>query len=428
MSEAPQGALHGLRVLDLGHVLAGPFAGTLLADLGADVIKVEHPARGDTLRTLGPKQDGVPLWWKVAGRNKRSLTLDLSADSGRAVLLSLVRESDALIENFRPGTLERWGLGPDRLWEANERLVILRISGFGQTGSGFGRPGFGRVGEALSGVVNLTGEADGRPLHPGFSLGDATTGLMGAFGILAALNATRQTGRGDVIDLALFEPLFRMVEWQIPLAEKLGRVIKRQGNRFPIGYAVGGSYEAADGKWVTISAATDAAITQVLRLVGGDALARDSRFSSFDARSEEGHMEQIDRWIAEWVETRPADLALRMLHERDVAAGLVYDAAMMLEDEYLHERESIIEVADGELGSMRMPGVVPRLAHRPGSIRWAGPKLGEHNAEILQDLLGLSVEDVADLRRAGVIRDDDGDPGGADEPARLPPLNATQRP
>ena len=412
MSEASDGPLDGLRVLDLGHVLAGPFAGTLLADLGADVIKVEHPERGDSLRTLGPKQDGVPLWWKVAGRNKRSLTLDLSVGPGRDLLLDLAAESDALIENFRPGTLERWGLGPDRLWERNERLVILRISGFGQNGSGFGRPGFGRVGEALSGMVNLTGEADGRPLHPGFSLGDATTGMMGALGILAGLNAVRETGRGDVIDLALFEPLFRMIEWQIPLADKLGRVIKREGNRFPIGYAVGGSYEALDGRWVTISAATETAITQVLHLVGGDELALDSRFSTFDARSEADHMEQIDRRLAEWVQVRPADEALRILHERDVAAGLVYDAGMMLEDEYLQEREAIVEVADSELGSMRMPGVVPRFARNAGSVRWAGSRLGEHNSEILRELLGMSDDEIDALRRAHVIRD------GDDPPAR----------
>lgn len=405
MPEAPRGPLAGLRVLDLGHVLAGPFAGTLLADLGADVVKVEHPERGDSLRTLGPQRDGVPLWWKVAGRNKRSLALDLRVDAGRDVLLRLAAVSDALIENFRPGTLERWRLGPEELWRANERLVILRISGFGQTGSGLGRPGFGRVGEAQSGLVNLTGEPDGRPLHPGFSLGDATTGMMGAFGILAAIHAAGRSGRGDVIDLALFESLFRMIEWQIPLAEQLGRVITRQGNRFPIGYAVGGSYQTADSRWVAVSAATETAIAQVLRLVGGDDLADDPRYASFDARSHADHMDEIDRRIARWVRTRSADEALRALHEHDVAAGLVYDAAMMLEDEYLREREAIAEVADPDLGSLRMPGVVPRFERQAGRIRWAGPSLGAHNAELLRELAGLSDAEIDELRDAGVIRE-----------------------
>jgi formyl-CoA transferase len=229
--------------------------------------------------------------------------------------------------------------------------------------------------------------------------------MMGALGILAGLLAVRETGRGDVIDLALFEPLFRMIEWQLPLAEKLGRVISRQGNRFPIGYAVGGSYEAGDGRWVTISAATDSAIRQVLRLVGGDDLAHDARFATFDARSEADHMEQIDRRVAEWVRVRTADEALGILHEHDVAAGLVFDAGMMLEDDYLRQRQAIVDVEDDELGSLRMPAVVPRFARNAGSVRWAGSRLGEHDGEILQDLLGLSDEEVAELRRTGVVRD-----------------------
>jgi crotonobetainyl-CoA:carnitine CoA-transferase CaiB-like acyl-CoA transferase len=401
MSDA--GALSDIRVLDLGHVLAGPFAGTLLADLGADVIKVEHPQRGDTLRRLGPRSDGVPLWWKVAGRNKRSLALDLRLPAGRDVLLELAAKSDALIENFRPGTLERWGLAPDQLWEVNSRLVILRISGFGQDGSGAGRPGFGRVGEALSGAVNLTGESDGQPLHVGFSLGDATSGMMGAFGVLAALHEARRSGRGDVVDVALFESLFRMIEWQLPMAEKLGRNTSRQGNQFPIGYAVGGSYAAADGRWVTVSAATEAAIAALLRLVGGDALATDPRYADFDARSEGDHMEQIDRAIAAWIGARSPDEVLRELTEHDVAAGLVYDPSMMLADPYLRERGAIIEVEDSELGSLRMPGVVPRLKRSGGSVRWAGPRLGEHSDEILGELLGFSEQQIDALRREGVV-------------------------
>ena len=400
---AASGPLTGFRVIDLGHVLAGPFAATLLGDLGADVIKVENPERGDTIRTLGPRHEGVSLWWKVGGRNKRSLTLDLRAPQAREILLRLVDVSDALVENFRPGTLERWGIGPDVLRERNPGLVVLRISGFGQGEPG--RPGFGRVGEAMSGAVNLTGERDGRPLHVGFSLGDATTGLMGAFGVACALLARERSGRGDVIDLALFEPLFRMIEWQLPIAEKLGTVISRQGNAFPIGYAVGGSYRAADGRWVTISAATQESIATVLELVGGDEMRDDPRFASFEARTAPGHMDAIDGAVAAWIAERDATEAVRILQAKDVAVGLVYDGGMVLEDEFFAARGAAVSVEDAELGSLRMPGVVPKFTERSGSVRWAGPRLGEHNEEILSGLLGLSREDVARLRRAGIVRE-----------------------
>jgi crotonobetainyl-CoA:carnitine CoA-transferase CaiB-like acyl-CoA transferase len=400
---ASDGPLTGFRVLDLGHVLAAPFAATLLADLGADVIKVEHPERGDTIRTLGPQYEHVSLWWKVAGRNKRSLTLDLRAPAARDILLRLVDRSDALVENFRPGTLERWQIGPDVLRARNPGLVVLRISGFGQ--AEHGRPGFGRVGEAMSGAVNLTGERRGRPLHVGFSLADATTGLMGAFAVASALLGRERTGRGDVIDLALFEPLFRMIEWQIPIAEKLGRVIRRQGNAFPIGYAVGGSYPAADGRWVTISAATEASIRNVLEIVGGETMRDDARFADFEARSEPGHMEEIDRRVAAWIAERDADEVVRALQQRDVAVGLVFDAGMMLDDAFFAERGAIVAVDDPDLGSLSMPGVVPKLAERPGQVRWAGPRLGEHDEEILCGLLGLSGEEVAELREQGIVRE-----------------------
>jgi formyl-CoA transferase len=396
------GPLVGLRVLDLGHVLAGPFAATLLADLGADVIKVEDPRRGDTIRSLGPQHEGVPIWWKVAGRNKRSLTLKLSTERGRALLLQLVAEMDILIENFRPGTLERWSLGPEILWERNPRLVILRISGFGQGPEGAQRPGFGRVGEAMSGAVHLTGEADGRPLHVGFSLGDATTGLLGAVGVLAALRSRDQTGRGEIVDVALFEALFRMIEWQLPMAEQLGAPVHRAGNAFPIGYAVGGSYKAADERWVTISAATEASIRAVLSIVGGSELAEDARFADFAARTEPGRMEQIDHYVAQWIAAHDSQDAIRIFGEADVAAGLVYDATMILRDQFFRERGAVVSVPDAELGELSMPGVVPHLTRQPGTIRWAGPRLGEHNDEILRDL-GLGDDEIGELLEEGVI-------------------------
>lgn len=402
------GALAGIRVLDLGHVVAGPFAGAMLGDFGAEVIKIEDPRRGDTIRALGPKHKESPIWWKVAGRNKKSVALDLRTEKGREILAGLAKTADVIVENFRPGTLERWNLGPEQLAETNPGLIVLRISGLGQ---GSRAPGFGRIGEAMSGVVNLTGETEGRPLHVGFSLGDATTGLMGAFGVLAALHARSQTGRGQVIDLALFEALFRMVEWQLPIADKLGEVIRRRGNVFPIGYAVGGAFQTSDGHWVSVSAATGDAITRMLELVGGDELMNDPDLAHFEGRSRAGNMERIDRRLSEWIGARTSAEVLEEMEAADLVAGSVYDAAMMLADPYFREREAIVEVDDTEVGRMTMPGVVPKLSENPGSVRWAGPRLGQHTREVLGQVLDLSADEVAGLHEAGVVLVDDV-PGG----------------
>jgi formyl-CoA transferase len=399
----PAGPLSDLRVLDLGHVVAGPFAGSLLGDLGADVIKIEDPKRGDTIRTLSPKHEGVPLWWKVAGRNKRSVALDLREPSGREILLRLVEVSDVLIENFRPGTLVRGGLGVDVLHEAKPGLVVLRISGFGQQSVYADRPGYGRIGEAMSGAVNLTGDADGRPYHVGFSLGDATTGLMGALGVLAALHGRQRHAEGEVVDVALFEGLFRMIEWQLPMAEQRGEVVHRQGNRLPIGYAVAGSWQAADSRWLSISAATERSIQRVLRVVRGEDVPPDPRFVDVEARSRPGHMALLDEAIGAWVASLPAEAVVDAFAGSDVAVGLVYDAEMMLNDPFYRERGSVIEVEDAELGTMSMPGVIPKLHARPGSVRWAGPTLGQHTDEVLGELLGLDGAALDALRQRGVV-------------------------
>ncbi len=411
MSDSPPadlsaGPLGDIRVLDLGHVVAGPFAGTLLGDLGADVIKIEEPTHGDTIRVLGPQFDGHPLWWKISGRNKRSVALDLRTESGREILVKLASSVDVLVENFRAGTFERWGIGPDVLLERNPGLIMLRISGYGQGPGGAGRPGYGRVGEAVSGVVNLTGESDGKPLHVGFSLGDTTTGLMGTVGVLAALHARELTGRGQVIDLALFESLFRMIEWQVPLAHKLGQVIRRRGNVFPIGYAVGGSFQAADGRWVTISTATAGAISRLLRVVGGAEMERDPDFADFEARTRPGNMERIDKKIGEWVGQYTSVEAIERLEAEDIVVSLVYDATMMMEDSLIAERDDIVEFDDPDIGAIKMPGVVPKLSETPGSIRSTGARLGQHTADVLRDLLALDDEEIASLEAEGVIRTD----------------------
>ncbi len=400
-----RGPLSGLRVLDLGHVIAGPMAGTLLGDLGADVIKIEDPKTGgDTLRRLSPLHNDAPVWWKVSGRNKRSVAIDLRTDQGRDLVLGLAECADVFIENFRPGALEGFGLGPDVLRERSPRLVLLRVSGFGRGPLGRDRPGFGRVGEAMSGAANLTGEPDGPPMHVGFSLGDATSGLMGAFGILAALRARDETGEGDVIDLALFETLFRLIEWQLPFAELLNHVVRRRGNRFPTGYAVAGSYLARDGRWVTVSTATDRGIEQLLRAAGGDALAEDPRFASVEERLIDDRLEQIDAALADWIGRTDAEDVIGALEGSGVAVGDVYDAAMMLDDPLFAEREAIVEVEDEQAGdAIPMPAVVPKLANHPGAVRWAGPPLGAHTDEVLSELLGLGEDRLAALRESGAI-------------------------
>jgi formyl-CoA transferase len=392
-------------VIDMGHVVAGPFAGTLLADLGADVIKVEDPKTGgDTIRRLSPSHNDAPLWWKVAGRNKRSVAINLREDAGRDLVLDLVEHADVLIENFRPGTLERFGLGPDVLAERNPRLVLLRISGFGQGPLGQGRPGFGRVGEAMSGAANLTGNPDGPPMHVGFSLGDATSGLMGAFGVLAALRSRDETGKGDIVDIALFETLFRLIEWQLPLADLLDQVVTRRGNRYPTGFAVAGSYRSRDGRWITVSAATDRGVAQLLREVGGDELADDSRYVDVAARAIGDRLEQIDRAVDAWIGRMDADAIMSALEGTDVAVGEVYDAAMMLDDPTFVEREAVVAIDDEQAGApISMPGVVPKLKERPGEVRWAGPALGAHTDEVLAGLLGLDGRQLAVLREQGAI-------------------------
>jgi formyl-CoA transferase len=404
------GPLGDIRVLDLGHVVAGPFAGTLLGDLGADVIKVEEPVHGDTIRVLGPQFGGQPLWWKISGRNKRSVALDLRKEAGREILVRLASSVDVLIENFRAGTFERWGIGPEVLLDRNPRLIMLRISGYGQGPGGTGRPGYGRVGEAVSGAVNLTGESDGKPLHVGFSLGDTTTGLMGTVGVLAALHARALTGHGQVIDLALFESLFRMIEWQVPLAQKLGQVIRRRGNVFPIGYAVGGSFRTADGQWVTISTATAGAISRLLRVVGGTEMERDPDFADFAARTRPGNMERIDEKIGQWVGQYTADEAIARLEAEDIVVSLVYDATMMLEDSLIAERDDIVELEDPDIGAIKMPGVVPKLSATPGSVRSTGARLGQHTQEVLAEFLGMHEEEFEALERQGVIRRDSSQP------------------
>jgi crotonobetainyl-CoA:carnitine CoA-transferase CaiB-like acyl-CoA transferase len=395
--------LDGVRVVDLGHALAGPFATTMLADFGADVLKIERPNKGDPMRSLGPRKDGVPLWWKSAGRNKRSVTLDFTKPRGRELLLELVQASDVVVENFRPGTLERHGVGWQDLRKVNPRLVMLRISGFGQTGPYSARPGFGRTAEAMSGAAELTGFPDGPPVHVGYSLADTLAGLMGAFGILLALVGRDRAGEGDCIDLALYEPLFRLIDWQVIVYDQLGITPKRAGNEFPgvLEGVAAGVARTLDGTWMSYSAATDSVLERLIRLVLGDEALEDERFVTSEARRV--HAWVLQDAVSAWIGTRTAEEAKRAFSENHAVIGEVFSMETIWNDEGYRARENIVAVDDAEFGSVAMHGVIPHIVGRPGGVRWAGPALGQHTEEVLAEIAGVEQQEIPELRRDGVI-------------------------
>jgi crotonobetainyl-CoA:carnitine CoA-transferase CaiB-like acyl-CoA transferase len=392
-----------VRVLDMGHALAGPFAATMLADFGADVLKIERPGRGDPMRLLGPRKGDVPLWWKAAARNKRSVTLDFTTPRGKEILLEFVAKADVLVENFRPDTLERHGLGWDVLSKHNPRLVMLRISGFGQTGPHSARPGFGRTAEAMSGAAQLTGFPDGPPVHVGYSLADTLAGLMGAWGILLALRGRDQTGEGDCIDIALYEPLFRLIDWQVTVHEQLGVVPVRAGNAFPdaLQGVAAGVARSSDGVWLSYSAATDSVLERLIRLVLGDKASSDPRFADAEARRE--NTQSVQQSVEEWIASRTASEVEEGFAASDAVIGPVYDMDRIANDPGFRQRGNIIHVADADFGEIAMHGVIPKFLHRPGEVRWTGPELGSGTAEALAELGILGEEEIARLREAGVI-------------------------
>lgn len=388
-----RGPLDGVRVLDVGHALAAPMAATLLGDFGAEVIKVERPDGGDAMRKLGASKDGVPLWWKVAARNKKSITLNITRPEGKDLLDRLVEHADVLVENYRPGTLERLGLGWDHLHALNPRLVMLRISGYGQTGPRRLQPGFGRAGEAMSGLVQLTGFKDGPPVHVGYSLADTVTGLMGAYAVMMALYWRTQSGEGQYIDLALYETLYRLIEWQVITHDQLGVVPVRDGNNFPfpLSSVLANVYRTRDDRWVTVSAATAVVVRRVATMLG---LPPDADLSD---------VKTIDRRLAGWIAERPLDDVLAAFERADAVAAPVFDMEMIARDPTYQARGGIVTVNDAELGPVRMQGVVPALSRTPGSVKWSGPPLGAHNDAVYGELLKLSGGELDRLRQSRVI-------------------------
>lgn len=393
-------ALDGLKVVEFGHVVAGPLAGTLLADLGADVIHVETPAGGDAGRKMGPARDGVYLWWKVLGRNKRSVTLDLNTPEGRAIGQKLASWADVLITNIRASTLERWGIDWETLHAVNPELVYLQISGYGAASSRSDLPGFGKMGEARSGVVQITGFPDGPPVHTGFSHADSVAGLMGSQAVLAALyrKAHDPEFAGEWVDLALFEPLFRLIEWQIIVYDQLGSVPERCGNRLSVApAAVVNTYLTRDDVWVTVTSATLRSVLNVVRLLGLD----ESDYATWEQQTERA--DQLDADLRSWMRGQLAVDALTKLEETGVVASRVFTVEDILKDPTYAELGDIVTVPDPDLGEVRMQGVIPRLREHPGAIWRTGPALGEDTDVVLVGYLGMRPEDVAELRAQGVV-------------------------
>lgn len=395
--------LEGTRVIDLGHALAGPFAATMLGDFGAEVLKIEKPGTGDAMRNLGPRKAGVPLWWAAAARNKKSVTLDFTTPAGRDLLLDMLRLSDVLVENFRPGTMERYGLGPDELRDANPRLVMVRISGFGQTGPDRARPGFGRIAEAMSGASQLTGERDGPPGHVGYSLADTLSGLMGAFGALVCLLNRNATNEGDCVDLALYEPLFRLIDWQVIVYEQLGIVPERNGPNFPsvLEGVSAGVVQSIDGVWMSYSAATDNVMQRLIRLALGEEALTEPRFADVAARRR--NTIEVQRAVEQWMSARTEDEIARGFLDCDAVAGRVYDVSDIWADDGYRARGNIITVEDQDLGEVAMHGVIPHIREHGGRVASTGPALGQHTDEVLSTWLGLSGDQIVDLRKRRVI-------------------------
>jgi succinyl-CoA---D-citramalate CoA-transferase len=394
------GPLAGLTVLDLSTIVSGGTATSMLADLGARVVKVEHPRGGDPLRSWGPFVAGESIWWKVVSRNKKSITLDLSRTQGQQLFKELTRWADILVENFRPGTLERWGLAPDDLLAQHPRLVVVRVSGFGQTGPYRGRPGFGTVAEAMSGLVAITGFPDSPPLVPAIPLADEVAGLMGSLAALAAIHHRGASGRGQVIDVSLYEPLFRLLIPHVTQYTALGVLARRLGNRFPDA-APRNLYRAADGSWIALSATSQRVFERLAMAIGRPELLDDPRFTDNAARVR--HREALDAIIGDWMAARAQDEILARLEESGAVAGPVYDVPRILQDPHFAAREDVITVDDPDLGAVQMVGVVPKFSETPGVVSHAGPKLGAHNREIYGGWLGMDDAALSQLAEEGVL-------------------------
>jgi formyl-CoA transferase len=395
--------LEGLKVVDIAVLFASPTISQNMGDFGAEVIKVEHPKSGDSLRSLGAAKNGIPLWWKITNRNKRCVTLDLGKPEGQEIFKKLIADADVLTENFRPGTMEKWGLGWDVLHAINPRLVFVRVSGFGQTGPYKDKPGFGTLAEAMSGFAFITGQPDGPPTLPGTGLADAVAGQLGTWATMMALyERDHKSGKGQYIDLSVLEPLFTILGDQAITYDQLGKVQERTGNRVPSIGAPRNIYKTKDGRWLALSANAPAIAARVFAAIGQPDLINDPRFK--DNRARIANIDEVDRIVGGWIGEHTAEAALKKFDEYECACAPVYSIADIFTDPHFQARDAVTTVQDPDLGPVRMQNVFPRLSRTPGQIRWPGPtRMGQHNEEIFCDTLGLSKERLAELKEKGII-------------------------
>ncbi len=402
-SDGP-GPLAGVRVVELGMLLAGPFSARLLGDMGAEIIKVEPPGQPDPLREWGKaRYEGRSLWWPVQSRNKKCVTLNLREEEGQRLLLRLVERSDVLVENFRPGTLEKWGLGPEQLWEVNPRLVIARISGYGQTGPYAPRAGFASVAEAMGGIRYINGFPGERPPRIHISLGDSLAGMFAVQGILAALYRRDALGggRGQVVDVSLMEACFALLESTVPEYDRLG-IVRGPGGTGLAGVAPSNIFTSSDDKWIVIAANADGVFRRLCAAMGQPELADDPKYATHLDRGE--NQLELEAIVADWARQHTAAEIDRLLNEAGVICGPIYTIADIFEDEQFRARDMLLEHEDPEFGAYIGPGIVPKFSETPGAVRWSATwEEGSHNQEVYGDLLGLSDEELARLKEAGVL-------------------------
>lgn len=400
MAEQPAngGALNDIRVIELGQLIAGPFCGQLLGDMGAEVIKVEPPGQGDPMRNWGHGE--AKLWWEVVARNKKSVSADLRVPQGQDIVRRLAAEADILIENFKPGTLEKWGLGPDALHALNPRLIIVRVSGYGQTGPYAARAGFGGIGEAMGGWRYIVGDPDRPPSRMGVSIGDSLAATYGCMGALAALHARERTGKGQVVDSALYEAVLQVMESLVPEYLVSGHVRKRTGSVLEA-VAPSNVYPCSDGEYL-IGANQDAVFARLCTAMGQPELARDPRYADHVSRGR--HQKQLDELLAEWTSTLTIAELEALMIEHSVPAGMIYRAAEMLDDPHFRARESLVEVDSPRWGTFKMQNAFPRLSETPSAVRTPAPtEIGQDNGAVYRDLLGMSEDEIGTLRAAKVI-------------------------
>ncbi len=393
-------ALCNLRVIELGQLIAGPFAAKTLADFGADVIKIEPPTTGDPLRKWRLLKDGTSVWWQIQSRNKRSIALDLKQAEAQDIVRQLVKDADVLIENFRPGAMEGWGLGPDELLAINPKLIMLRISGYGQTGPYRDKPGFGVVAEAMSGLRHLTAEPGRVPVRVGVSIGDTLASLHGVIGILLALHERHTSGKGQVIDVALYEAVFNCMESLLPEFSAFGAVREAAGSALP-GIAPSNAYKCQDGGYVLIAGNGDSIFKRLMHTMGRDDLGQDTALADNAGRVK--RVEEIDAAIGAWTATRTVAQVLDLLDAASVPAGRIYNVADIAADPHYQARDMILQTTMADGSTLALPGIVPKLSRTPGSHRRNAPEIGQDTDAVLQDL-GLTAAQIKALKDKGIVQ------------------------